>query len=66
MLFLATLNCNGFRNSDKRDILLNLVTKRKYDIILLQETLWDDVNHESATKQWNGEISFQTILLYPQ
>ena len=38
LLRIVTLNVNGLRNKQKRDILFNHLNREKYDIICLQET----------------------------
>ena len=56
MAILATLNTNGLRNTDKRAELFNLLIRKKYDIIFLQETFWNETYYEIAKQEWKGEV----------
>ena len=58
MLRIATLNVNGLRNDQKREILFNHLNREKYDIICLQETHSTREDEGSWTKQWGGEMAF--------
>ena len=56
MVSLASLNCNGLRNHEKRNELFTYLKKNRYDIVLLQETFWDDSIEKIAMREWDGEI----------
>ena len=56
MVSLASLNCNGLINSERRHDLFSFCVQKKYDIILLQETFWDTRLHNQASLEWNGHI----------
>ena len=63
MFLVASLNCNGLINQGKRRDLFTYLAKNKYDLVLLQETFWDQYIHSLAKLEWDGEIcsSFYTI-----
>ncbi|PIK62474.1 pol-like protein [Apostichopus japonicus] len=56
MFLLACLNCNGLINQDKRRGLFSHVVKNKFDLVLLQETFWDQSIHDQAKLEWDGDI----------
>lgn len=56
MFLLATLNCNGLRNSEKRTELFSSLKAKRYDIIVLLETFWDEDIHKKASAEWDGKI----------
>ncbi|KAJ8031231.1 hypothetical protein HOLleu_27895 [Holothuria leucospilota] len=56
MISLASLNCNGLINSERRHDLFSFCVRNKYDIILLQETFWDTRLHNQASLEWSGQI----------
>lgn len=56
MISLASLNCNGLRNKEKRSELFSYLKQKRYDIVLLQETFWDDQVHEAARREWGGSV----------
>ena len=55
MITLACLNCNGLRNNNKRKELFTYCQKRKFDIVCLQETFWNETMHDKAVTEWQGE-----------
>ena len=56
MLLVATLNCNGLRNKEKRVELFTHLSTKRYDVVFLQETFWDKASHDIATREWGGHI----------
>lgn len=33
-----------------------MLNKKRYDIVILQETFWDDQCHQDAQHEWGGEV----------
>ncbi|CAC5393348.1 unnamed protein product [Mytilus coruscus] len=61
MIVIVTFNCNGLRDQQKRDCVFTLFNDRRYDVIFLQETHWDDVFADRINKSntiWNGDIFY--------
>ncbi|CAC5424835.1 unnamed protein product [Mytilus coruscus] len=61
MISIVTFNCNGLRDQQKRDCVFTLFNDRRYDVIFLQETHWDDVFADRINKSntiWNGDIFY--------
>ena len=56
MLKIVTLNVNGIRNNQKRQILSNHFSREKYDIICLQETHSASTDESLWRKEWGGDI----------
>lgn len=57
-LNIYSINVNGFRNIEKVKNLFALVNEWKCDILLLQETFWDDEIMETVNDLWNGVIYY--------
>ena len=56
---LISINCNGLRTKSKLQNVFSHFNLRKFDIICLQETFWDDNFIKSYVKyQWDGEIYY--------
>lgn len=61
MLKIASLNTNGLRNCDKCDKIFGFLQVWNYDVILLQETFWDDNLALYFTGKWDGDIYFSNF-----
>ena len=61
-LSIISINCNGLRSTKKIDHVFTFFHIRKFDIMCLQETFWDDdfVTNSVSTK-WDGEIYFSNF-----
>ena len=56
---LISINCNGLRTKSKLQNVFSNFNLRKFDIICLQETFWDDNFVTSFVKyQWDGDIYY--------
>ena len=55
---IATLNVNGLRDSLKRDLIFDYLTRQKIGISLIQETHSESRDEVSWQKQWGGDIFF--------
>ena len=51
---IATLNVNGLRNDQKRDMVFNYLTRKTISIICLQETHSVQTDEDIWCKQWGG------------
>ena len=58
MLTIATINVNGMRDNLKRSIIFDYLTRRKFNIALIQETHSEKEDEYTWRKQWTGEIHF--------
>ncbi len=58
MLRITTLNVNGLRKNEKREILFNHLKREKHDIICLQETHSIQGDENFWRQQWGGDIFF--------
>ena len=57
-LTIATINANGMRDNFKRNVLFDYLTRRKFNIALIQETHSEEEDEVLWRKQWAGEIHF--------
>ena len=58
-LSLISLNCNGLRSKSKLDNVFTFFRIRKFDVICLQETYWDDTfMTDIVSSKWDGEIYY--------
>ena len=58
VLTIASINVNGLRDTTKRNLVYNLISRRKFDVVFIQET-HSELEDESRWKEnWNGEIIF--------
>jgi len=56
---LVSINCNGLRSVPKLENVFTFFRLRKFDIICVQETFWDDDLVQSMVKnKWDGDIYF--------
>lgn len=55
---IATLNVNGLRDAQKRDMVFEYLSRRKADIVFLQETHSEKKDEDLWRKQWGGKIIF--------
>lgn len=54
---LASVNCNGLRDKSKLVNMFSSFSLKKFDIICLQETFWDDYFVDSFVNfKWDGDI----------
>ena len=53
---IATLNCNGLTNKEKRIELFAHIISSKIDVTFLQETFWDTDLHEQVEGEWKGAV----------
>ena len=51
---IATLNVNGLRDYQRRDMIFNYLTRKKIAIVCLQETHSEVRDELSWRKQWGG------------
>ena len=57
-LSIASINTNGLRDNTKCDTFLNYFIRRKFQIVLLQETHTETSDEYAWAKKWEGEIIF--------
>ena len=55
---VATININGLRDVSKRNIILDMFVRRKFDVIFLQETHTDRRDEFIIREIWKGDIAF--------
>ena len=55
---VATINVNGLRNPNKRDIVFDYFTRTKTSIVLMQETHSEHNDEHIWRNQWGGDIVF--------
>ena len=61
-LSVASINCNGLRNKQKIQNIFSYMGSRKFDIICLQETFWDENLINSFVKfNWDGDIFYSNF-----
>ena len=61
-LTLVSINCNGLRSTPKLKNVFTLFKIRKYDIICLQETFWDQSFVDNFVKHyWDGDIFYSNF-----
>ncbi|CAC5395158.1 unnamed protein product [Mytilus coruscus] len=58
MVVICSLNCNGMRNVVNLQRFLSIVQDRKFGIVLLQETFWDDGFIQSIKHMYEGDIYY--------
>ncbi|VDI58973.1 Hypothetical predicted protein, partial [Mytilus galloprovincialis] len=58
MVVICSLNCNGMRNVVNLQRFLSIVQDRKFGIVLLQETFWDDGFIQSMKHMYEGDIYY--------
>ena len=55
---IATLNVNGLKNAQERDMVFEYLSGRNADIVFLQETHSEKRDEDLWCKQWTGNIIF--------
>ena len=55
---IATLNVNGLRNPQKREIVFEYLLRKKVAIVFLQETHSEVGDESTWRRQWGGQIAF--------
>ena len=55
---IATLNVNGLKDYQKRDMIFDYFVRKKTAIIFLQETHSEETDEPLWRKQWGGQIIF--------
>ena len=61
-LSLTSINCNGLRTKSKLKNVFSLFKTKKYDIICVQETFWNDSFVTNFVKhQWDGDILYSNF-----
>ena len=58
MVILVSLNAQGLRSSDRREVTFQIFNRKKFDIICLQETHWTSGFEMIIKRQWKGDIYF--------
>ncbi|CAC5423396.1 unnamed protein product [Mytilus coruscus] len=58
MVVICSLNCNGMRNVVNLQKFRSIVQDRKFGIVLLQETFWDDVFIQNVKHMYEGDIYY--------
>ena len=61
MVILVSLNAQGLRSSDRREVAFQFFNRRKFDIFCLQETHWTSDLEMIIKRQWKGD--FYTLLM---
>ena len=61
-LRIASLNCNGLNDQNKRKTLFEFLGNSSFTIILLQETKFSPLDHLQVTREWkNGPILLNSV-----
>ena len=55
---IATLNVNGLRNSQKREMVFDYLQRRKISVTFLQETHSEEKDEILWSRQWKGKLIF--------
>ena len=61
LLNIVSFNCNGLSDVKKLSCIFALCNERKYDVVCLQETFWNDIFIERIRRDnslWDGEIFY--------
>jgi len=58
MCSLISINTQGLRSDDRRQLAFNFFRRNRFDIILLQETHWTEDMHCNIQQEWKGKILF--------
>ena len=58
MVNLVSLNAQGLRSSDRREVAFQFLNRKKCDIICLQEMHWTSDLEMIIKRQWKGDIYF--------
>ena len=58
---LININTQGLRNFYRRQTIFNLLLKKKYDVIFLQETHMADDLKNDILKEWGGNVLFNNF-----
>ena len=53
---VLSVNCQGLRNKEKRNDVLNYLGSLQAGIICLQDTHWTDSDIRVIKQAWNGEL----------
>ena len=56
MVNIVSFNVNGLRNTRKLDMVFSLLQESFFDIVLLQETFWDDTYLSSVLDRIPGTV----------
>ena len=57
-VILVSLNAQGLRSSDRREVTFQFFNRKKFDIICLQETHWTSDLEMTIKRQWKGDSYF--------
>jgi len=57
-VILVSLNAQGLRSSDRRELTFQFFNGKKFDIICLQETHWTSDLEIIVKRQWKADIYF--------
>ena len=57
-VILASLNAQGLRSSDRREVTFQFFNRKKFDITCLQETHWTSDLQMTIKRQWKGDSYF--------
>ena len=61
-LSVVSINCNGLRNKQKIQNIFSYMGSKKFDIICLQETFWNENLINSFVKfNWDGDIFYSNF-----
>jgi exonuclease III len=59
-LKIITYNCKGLKGPIKRENVLIWLKKKNSDVILLQESHYEEIDHDDWKKHWGGEVISST------
>ena len=57
MTIVASINCQGLRSADRRKTAFSFFTRRRFDIIFLQETHWTADIEIELQRDCQGHVS---------
>ena len=58
MCSLISINTQGLRSDDRKQLVFNFFSRNRVDIILLQETHWTEDMHHIIQQDWKGKILY--------
>lgn len=58
MCSLISINTQGLRSDDRRQLAFNFLSRNRFEIIMLQETHWTEDMHRKIQQEWKGKILF--------
>ena len=56
MVVICSFNCNGLKNVINFENFISIIHDRKFSMVLLQETFWDDAYVNSVKHLYEGDI----------